>query len=167
MRLFRKAFIHLGHVMRKRHKRRVWPCREQERVCHPCEEVSSLSRGFAVQHLEREGWRTQNQKDQSDGTECCRPAKHLGEERKKPSVLSYREGERDTKAGRVDFPRRPWPGRLARLDTCHFLFTGLCFSVTTIYLNADVMSSARTNPERLRPRHLDSSAASRDLIGLK
>lgn len=49
----------------------------------------------------REGERkaAENQKDQSDGAEslakreCCRPAKYLGEERKKPSLELQRERE--------------------------------------------------------------------------
>lgn len=162
--------------MWKRHKRRVWPCREQERVCRPCEDVSSRSLGFTVQHLQREGRSTQGggKPERPVGwywefsEEGVLSASQVPGRGKKKAQFWVTERARGTqRQGRVDYPRRPQPGRLARLDTCHFLFTGLRFPVKTVYLNADVMSSARTNPERLRPRRPDSSAASRDLIGLK
>lgn len=40
--------------MRKRHESRVRPWREQQRVCHRCEQVSSCSRGLAAQRLKRQ-----------------------------------------------------------------------------------------------------------------
>lgn len=81
---------------------------------------------------------TKNQKDESDGAKSEQRRSAVSQLSPKKSQKFWVSGLGwEGNKGRTEWitPREPHGGRLGRLYTCHFLFTGLRFSVTTIFLN--------------------------------